>query len=144
MKHQLTKYFCTYNWCSTQNNLQKDQSIYIMSKLLGYYYKYTTQGVLCIFIPQLLNFFLKKSWNYQFSFSKANQYLTKCWLLIIGTIFSLSLDQMTCKLYYEYCNPLTNIAQTLNQISLQLLVGILSFSIVICNWFSIACNTCNC
>jgi hypothetical protein len=47
------------------------------------------------------------------------------------------LDRMTCKLYYEYCNPLTSIVQTLNQISLQSLVKILSFVILVCTYFQL-------
>jgi hypothetical protein len=61
--------------------------------------------------------------------------LTKCWLSVIGTIFFVSLDRMTCKLYYEYYNPLTSIVQTLNQISLQSLVEISSFVILVCTYF---------
>jgi hypothetical protein len=132
MKHQLTKYYCTYNWCSTQNNLQKVQSICV------YIYNVQTIGLLlqihntrCTLhiYSSIVEILEKYSWNYWTSFFKVNQYLTKCWLLIIGTIFSLSLDRMTCKLYYEYRNPFTNIAQTLNQISFQSL----NFFFVICN-----------
>jgi len=40
---------------------------------LGYYYKYTIQGGLCIAIPQLLKIWKNYNWNYETLFSKINK-----------------------------------------------------------------------